>query len=221
MKKNSGFSLIEIMFCIFFGSLIILDLMQQYSNVYRQNKILEKRLLQSLDLQLVSELIRNSLREAGFTPCGNLDKLEKVGDSDLETIQISTNAIEITRMGSDYHEFSSINDAMQFLDKFSPNKKYLLTDCYHVALFENDFKDKGFEYIQNNYVSPIYVGEFIHEKYWIKELNSLYYKFKHSERVTDNIKGILANLLDDDYVQVKLILMNDSVYELLVRIRSR
>ncbi len=220
-RNLRGFSLSEMLICILLASLLLAGLTQQYSQVYRQNSILTTNLEQNLDLQLVSELLRNSLHGAGFTPCGNLDNLHKMLDIDLSAVVIVDNSIATSRMNSDYYEFSNVADVTRFLDKSIKHRQYLITDCYNAALINNDSKNENWHYIENNYVSPIYIGEYIQEVFWIKDLKNLYYKFKHSEKLTEYVKSLHADWLDENYLQIKLTLANNNVQNLLVRIRER
>lgn len=220
-RNFPGFFLSEILVCILLSSLIITGLMQQYSQIHRQNKILNLQIQENLDLQLVNLLLKNSIHSAGFTPCGNLDFLKKDLNINLASVKFFENSIKISRMHEDYDEFSHTNDAIQFLDKFVKNRQYLVADCYHIVLIANDNKDIGIHYITNNFIPPIYIGEYINEEFWVKNFKSLYYRFKHSERLTENIKSIQSSWLDIGFMQVDLILMNNTVQKLLVRIREK
>lgn len=203
----SGLILSEMLVCILLASLMLNGLVQQYIQVDRQNKILTTTLEQSLDVAFVSELFKNSIRSAGFTPCGNLDGLQQKINSNLSSLKIQKNSIAVTRMNDSFHEFGDIKDAILFLQKWSLSKKFLVADCYHVELFANDF-----DYIINNYLPPIYVGEYINEVFWIKDFKYLYYKFKHSEKISEYIKSIEANWLGKNFIEVKLVLINNRVF---------
>lgn len=220
-----GFSLSEILICLLLASLLLTGLIKQYAQVYRQDNILNARLEQNADLQLVSELLRNSLRVAGFTPCGNLNNLRKDLNQELSAIQIFQNGVEIIRMSEHYSEFANKVDALQFLNKTIKSKHLMITDCYHAAVISNihDSLDWniGLNFIVNNYIPPIYIGTYINEKFWIKDAKYLYYKFKNSEKISDYINGLEVGWLDDNLIKVNLMLLDDKITKLLVMLRNK
>lgn len=224
-RNIRGFSLSEVLIGLLLASLILTGLIKQYAQVYRQDSILNTKLEQNSDLQLVGELFRNSMRGAGFTPCGYLDDLHKDLNVDLSAVKIFPNAIEIIRMSEGYYEFYNNADALRFLNNATKLKQFMVTDCYHVEVLTNNLSalhwSTGLSFIATNYIPPIYIGEYINEKFWLKDAQSLYYKFKHSEKISDYIKSMEASWLDNNLMQVKLILLNDSVTTMLVRVRNR
>lgn len=226
-QRLSGFSLSEILICLLLASLILTGLMQQYTQVYRQNSILNSRLEQSLDLQLVSELLRNTIRNAGYTPCGNIDSLQKITNVNLPAITISNNTIAITHMSGNYSEFKHFPIFLEILAKIKSikSKRLLITDCYHVDIFEKNSSENIIQnklgFLEKIYSPPIYVGEYIQEKFGVTEGGSLYYKLNHAEKLADYVQTLNASILDNNYLQLKLTLVNGMHYQLLTRIRSR
>jgi len=215
----------EVLICLLLASLILTGLIKQYAQVYRQDSILNSRLEQTSDLQLVGELLRNSLRGAGFTPCGNLDDLQNEFNSELSAVKFIPNSIEIARMNENYFEFSTKVDALQFLNKKIKLQQFMITDCFHAVVVTNDSSSLGWNavlnFIESNFIQPIYIGEYVNERFWIKDAKNFYYKFKHSEKLSDYIKSMETSWLENNFVQVKFILMDKSVQKILVKVRNK
>jgi type II secretory pathway component PulJ len=224
-RSLQGFSLSEVLICLLLASLVLTGLIKQYAQVYRQDSILNSRLEQTSDLQLVGELLRNSLRRAGFTPCGNLDDLQNESNSELSAVKFISNSIEIAHMSENYFEFSSKVDALQFLNKKTKLQQFMITDCFHAVVVTNDKSSLGWNavlnFIESNFIQPIYIGEYVNERFWIKDGKNFYYKFKHSEKLSDYIKSMETSWLENNIVQVKFILMDESVQKILVKVRNK
>ena len=56
--------------------------------------------------------------------------------------------------------------------------------------------------------------------FFVKAEKYLYYKFKHSEKISDLIKKIEAKVVGDHYVRVKLILLTNDSLSFLVKVRN-
>ncbi|WP_019218206.1 PulJ/GspJ family protein, partial [Legionella tunisiensis] len=78
MKCERGFGLTEVIITVFLASLIIIVLLQHYLNCKRFYLDAEITLEREFELQLVSDLIRDSVRRAGFTPCININHLQSI-----------------------------------------------------------------------------------------------------------------------------------------------
>src|SRR3954452_3751297 len=78
MTRQRGFSLLELIVSLFAASLLMMLIMQQYLVSKREYVQMRMLLQQNIEIQLVSDLIRNSLRKSGFTPCAGLSSLQTI-----------------------------------------------------------------------------------------------------------------------------------------------
>src|SRR5690242_19280686 len=78
MKKQFGFSLSELLISLLLASSIMAMLTQCYLNSKHQYMQAQKILALRFDLQWVSDLLADSIRRAGFTPCLGIEQLTAV-----------------------------------------------------------------------------------------------------------------------------------------------
>src|SRR3990167_3394888 len=209
MFKSSGFSLIEILISMTLASLILTLSLRHYI-ISKQNNIYTYRAInQSYDMQILTELMRNSIRRAGFTPCIPINWLITAQNGSAPLLAITLNAdnkksLQISRMNDDYSIVQKVISPKQMLLKnknhFSKNTNILIADCMHAELkkiikierYHNSYLltlDKPTHFF---YIDPIYVGSWIVESFYIQQNklgnNVLYYKTNRADELSDYIE---------------------------------
>lgn len=213
MKKQSGFSLSEMLIGLFLSILIVTLLMQFYLSSKQQYSKTEAILSADFDLRWVNNLLADTIRRAGFTPCVGIDHLElkdrrKYGRA-IHAIQIENHPqqyIQINRMSEYFSPVLHILNPMQI--SVSPRVSFhdkhplLIADCEHAEIHQviriEQNKDDTLisltKPLQFTYASTAYVGEFLEERWFIKKNkhgeNALYYRLLHTEEITPLIHSL-------------------------------
>ncbi|KTD25785.1 Tfp pilus assembly protein PilW [Legionella lansingensis] len=214
MCKQNGLSLVEIMLSLFLGILLLTALAEHYLTAksrYRHAYLLFE---QGLELELVEDLIRNSARRAGFTPCLNLNLLNSCDyrrKKPLRAIEIGVrpDALSIQRMSEYFSLISEVTPEMLIVPSgvhFTTGEWIVIADCYHAEVQQVSYvrrnagktvlglsKSLGFEY-----TAPVYLGEWIKENFFIQKNHlgekALYYQRDHAEELTPAVNKLSAQL---------------------------
>lgn len=241
MKRQRGFSLLELMVALISSSLLLMVLTHQYVGVKRHYLSMEKTLESSLDLQLVTDLIRDSARKAGFTPCLRIDNLASVdtrdGKQPLLSIEMSNSGFKSNHM-SDYFGLvmKQVSSTYLIITRDTPvssKKPVLIADCYHAEVHNVRSIQPGQENVeisleqplQYNYVPPIYIGEWLEERFYVHQGQStLYYQLNHHadalSRAVKALNVLLTTHHGKQLLQVTLSLENAKPIQLDTVIRG-
>ncbi|MBA2651965.1 MAG: hypothetical protein H0U73_06855 [Tatlockia sp.] len=224
-KKTGGFSLIELIISLFAVSLLMTLLMQQYLLSKRQYTKMRTLLEQNLELQLVTDLISNSLRSAGFTPCASVSSLQSIdrrnGKTQLVAVGLGKEkGLQINKMDDHFATVDQQLSPSQLLIKgdihYETKQAVLIADCYHAEVHEvlKARKTKsGIVLTLNNslafnYIAPIYLGEWIEEEFFVKKNqqngSSLFYKNKHTDVVSSLIHSLSIHFDGKTHVEVSI-----------------
>lgn len=217
MKYERGFGLTEVMISLLLASLIIIILLQHYLNCkkfYLDAQILLER---EFELQLVSDLIRDSVRRAGFTPCVNINRLQSIDRRNNRTHLLAierdvgkNRALHLNRMSEYFTPVLQVINPSRLLipagQAYTTKHPVLLADCYHAEvqqILSLRPTLKGVEMIFSHpfifhYVEPIYVGEWIEEAFFIQQNRqkkwAFFYRYKHAEELTSVINKLTADI---------------------------
>lgn len=121
MRHLFGFSLIELLISLFLVSLISTMLIQAYVLNKQQYISIEAKLERHFDVQWVRDLLADSVRRAGFTPCLNIAQLEAIDRRKqpqflgLNAIEIKKDSLQVNRMSEHFAEFIATAKAQQIL----------------------------------------------------------------------------------------------------------
>lgn len=200
--KKSGFSILELFITLLLASLLISGLLQQYIQTKRQYIFVKKQFEKEIELQFVSQLMRNSIRKAGFTPCLSINHLKAFDNRDrlkrLQALTYEEDRISINRMSDDFITLPTISGQQQIKlpSKLKRFKNIILADCYHaeVQTVEVVIKNKYEQIVRLQkplafkYQPPIYLGEWVEESFFIKTNNkgigSINYHREHTEELS-------------------------------------
>lgn len=211
MKKHQGISLIEITISLFLTTLMMSSLSQLYIHFKRyyvkENKTLEQR----ADLIWASDLLRNSIMQAGFTPCLSVDELEVIDRRNvrdpIKGLKITgQDSLTIGRMSEYFiemeNEFKGESISVPATLFTNIPHALLITDCEHGEIVpiarakrqEGDYLLTLASPLLFPYSKVTYLGEWIEEKWFIKKnpqgTPALYYQSTHAEEITSLVHGL-------------------------------
>ena len=201
MKRFEGLGLPEMMISLFLASLIMTALLQHYISIKQHYRTLQSTLDTANETQWVIDLIRNSIRQAGFTPCLRIDRLiaidHRQGQNRLEAIN-TDNILQINRMSSHFDEVNEWVNSSQLIttrtQTVHSKSPLLIADCYHAEVVTA----KEVKYMPNKqlitlnqallftYQPPVFIGEWIEERFFIRK-GRLLYRYHHTDELTPTI----------------------------------
>lgn len=231
MNKQQGAGLSEILISLFLASLIMTALMNHYISIKRHYSHLQTALDEAMELQLVSDFMRDSIRQAGFTPCLNINHLEIVdhryGYDQIRAVDISHQDLQINRMSPDFDLVKEISSSTQLLTTrkkiFQVSDSILIADCYHAevhrvgdVLGQQITLDQPLTY---TYQSPIYIAEWLHERYFVGAQGGLFYQREHTDELTPLVKTMSVKFYRS-LSRINLGLDGNRTLELVTRVRA-
>lgn len=241
MRRQCGLSLLELMVALISSSLLLMVLINQYIGVKRHYLSMEKTLETSLDLQLVTDLIRDSARKAGFTPCLRIENLASMdtrnGKQQLLSIEMTNSGFKSNHM-SDYFGLimKQVSPTYLSITRDTPvslKKPVLIADCYHAEVHNVRSIQTGQENVdisleqplQYTYVPPIYIGEWLEERFYVPQGQStLYYQLNHHadalSRAVKALDVLLTTHHGKQVLKVTLSLENEKPIQLDTVVRG-
>ena len=209
--RQHGFGLTEVLIALLLASMTTTALMHQYLATKQQYLAIQKALDQQVELQLVSELIRDSVRRAGFTPCSSVAYLKSDASNPLHDVVIS-NDLTFYRMNEQFETVLEILNSTSLLTTTLYNmrevKTVLIADCKHAEVQRVVGIQKGWttqtilleKPLIFSYEAPIYIGEWIKERFYIhpneQDKPSLFYDASHAEELTPYVNSLKANVVE-------------------------
>ncbi|CDZ77102.1 Tfp pilus assembly protein PilW [Legionella massiliensis] len=217
MKKQEGISLLELLISLFVASLLMTLMLQQYLITKRQYREIHRLLERSIELQMVTDLIRASVRMAGFTPCGGINSLNSIdrrnARTGLNAILINgekSNSLQINKMGDRFATVMQQLGPTQLLLQtdidYEEQEAVLIADCFHAEVQQIAATSKTkagtvltfTKPLAFDYLAPIYLGEWVEERFFIQKNKigdpALFYKQKHAEELTNVIQSLAVKL---------------------------
>lgn len=215
-QNNKGFGLVEFMLALFLGTCLLMLMVRHYLTMKQQSAATALVLDQAYDQQLITELIRTSIQQAGFTPCAPLRSLIAYDDSHhpLEGLVLNAGdnkALQISRMSEDFTIVREIISTTQLrvdavVRDFNVGRKILIADCFQAEIntIQSIHREGKLGYLRlknplhNTYESTIYIGAWLQERFFIdknqQDENALYYQWQHPEELSDEVKGLVVNV---------------------------
>ena len=223
-RTQSGFGLIELCISLLLVSILMSSLMQHYLQVKQQYLRVQSTIDNINDIQLISDLMRMSIRRAGFTPCLTLNQLETMdvvsGQANLRALSFGDNSYHIQRMDDNFSEVLSIDNHRYIKVHSSANFQIghpvLIADCYHAEVQQIESISQGMwinleKLLVYNYKDPIYIGPWIKESFYIKNNHegrpALFYKERDAEELTCLVNSMVVKAhYDIKHLLVRIIL---------------
>ena len=216
MTNQHGLGLPELLIALLLASFTTMVLMRHYLNTKQQYRYIQAGLEQSIELQLVTDLIRDSIRRAGFTPCSGIDHLITIDQrgthQKLVAIELSQNgepSLKMNRMSEHFNTILQLVSPTELLTdnyhKFHNNQAIIIADCYHAEV--QNISQLRYTAVGQSitiaqplaftYHGPIYVGEWLEETYSIHHPHTkgrLFYDHHHAEELTTAIHNLAARI---------------------------
>lgn len=246
MKLQSGFGLTEILVSLFLSTIIITSLIQLYLNVKHQYFEFQKVLEVHLEVQWITDLLTDSIRRAGFTPCYGVDHLASMdmrhfGTSlrGIKWVQSSGQSLQINRMSEIFSESISFRSPTELMVSspvvFNTHRSLIVADCHHAEVHQILKVDKLAKGqiitlatpMLYSYDEAAFVGEWIEEQWMIKRnaggVNTLHYHSMQTEELSALIHSlsVYRELIDGrQYIKINMSLDKNQTHEFSVMVRS-
>lgn len=223
-NKGSGISLIELTISLCLSSLLITMLFQYFLHCKQQYQRAEQSLEQFLDLQLISELISDSAKKAGFTPCASINDLvsfdRRNNNLPVQAVTLtSASTITLKRMSEAYTLAKIDSDFQISVDKkFNLDKRYplIISDCFQAEIHQIKQLSHSIHRtaitlakpVNATFHAPIYIGQWVEETFH-HQLTShpgFFYKTTHSELLTSVITDFTVRYLPGEPKSVHIYL---------------
>jgi Tfp pilus assembly protein PilW len=215
MTNQQGLGLPELLIALLLASFTTMALMRHYLSTKHQYHYIQTGIEQGIELQLVTDLIRDSARKAGFTPCSSVAYLATIDQRHthqklvaIDLTQSPNPSLQINRMSENFDTLIQLVSPTElFITNHQPlhkNQSMIVADCYHAEV-HNMSQVRPLAVGQSitiaqplafTYHAPIYVGAWLEETYSIHRLpnnkRTLFYHRHHAEELTTAIHGLSA-----------------------------
>ncbi|KTD53787.1 hypothetical protein Lsan_4197 [Legionella santicrucis] len=246
MKKQGGMSLSEVLISLFLASVIMTTLIQFYLESKHQYLEIEKILESDFDVQWVGDLLSDSIRRAGFTPCLGLDQLNVIDhrnyQNNIHALKVENHPsqfIQVSRMKESFAKLIKIESPttllVQHLVALNEKRPLLIADCNHAEIHElmginqqaNETRIILKKPLIYFYETSAYVGEFLEERWFIKKnakrQNTLYYQWVQTEEVTSLVHSLSIKkqfIQNKQFLEVTLGLEDDKTHKIMITVRG-
>lgn len=241
--KQKGMGLIEILISLCLGSIMITALMHHYLSIKKYYFQAQSRLQVGYELQRVEDLVRHSVRQAGFTPCVSLNHLITLdrcdGQQNLQGVQASKKTLQVNRMSEHFNQVLNIIGPTKLLTSNAStlHTQYpvLIADCYHaevhrvtrITFHGQDQEITLSQPLAYTYQQPIYIGTWLQEIFYIRQKNeknsALFYRLQHADQLTEEVQDMHVQIKNyPPYTLINLIfaLRNEQTVVLETRVRA-
>ncbi len=242
--SQSGISLVELMISFALSLLLMAALMSTYLSVKRHYQETGQKLLDVLEIEQISELFRDRIRVAGFTPCRGLSHLITYDHRLVKTRIIALDwhnsppvMLQFSNMNAHYYPVSVPPLSNQLLLPsgicYEKGEDIMLADCFHAEIMrvKNCTKTSSgrvllsFEdAIHFNYDIPFYVSEWEETRFYIAKNkaghNVLWYGIsREKEELSSLIQGFKVER-NQSLIRVDFNLEGDLKIHLETRLRN-
>ena len=243
MNRQKGVSLSEVLVGLVLSSFLIMLLMNQFAAMKRHYMYAEKKLLHTLDEQLIVDLMRDSIRQGGFSPCLAIEYLSTIdcrsGQKGLTSIDIQStepHGFQMNHMSARYNFLlkKTADDRLKITHDLlmTPGRPVLIADCSHAEVHTIHHVDVGHDFqdimldkpLKYTYTPPVYVGEWLEEHFFVRnDKPILFYQLGHVDALSNDVKALSVLMTMESgkrFVHVALQWDNDEILKLDTFIRS-
>lgn len=223
-------------------ALLMNMLFQYYINCKKNYMKANEQVEHYADLQLIGELLRNSIRHAGFAPCVGLNHLRVQDTRSLVTgpvkaVEIENNSSQLIlkRMDTDYSSAFILNSWQIKINQdiyFSIKKPIFIADCSYgeihtlsaLAVKPGEVLLTLNKPLHFTYKAPVFVGNWVEEAFYLQ--NNVHpvfmYKTMHAETVSTCVNHFTATFLtpEKNLIRVKIVSKNYPPVILDTKIRA-
>lgn len=244
-KDQSGFTLTEILISIFLSSIIILALIEFYLTTKSQYLKVQEVLDINLDWRWVGELLSDSIRRAGFTPCLGVDQLQAIdmrysGNSvtGFKIANLPQQYIQINRMSEFFGEVRHFRSPTQIIVNNSVSidtkRPIIIADCEHAEIHEiwkvDSLSNGNSITLKKPLIysySKAYLGEWLEERWFISKnpdgYATLHYQLHQSEELSTyihSLRAIARRIHGKQIIELVLGLEQDKEHKMAVVVRG-
>lgn len=201
-SQNQGLGLVEVMIGLLLSSLILSGLVHHFIQSKSEYMFLHTQIENTLERSLLENLIRDSIKSAGFTPCIGLNHLKTMDTREfqpLHAVLLKNNELVINHM-SEQFSFVSIENPVELKvpqGTYTLDKAVIIADCFHAEvqkIMETSNRHNEqilhlFHPLYYKYTPPVYIGEWISEHFFVKS-ETLYYQLQRIDKLYDPIHSI-------------------------------
>lgn len=246
MKFYQGFGLPELLISLLLASIIMTTLIQFYLDSKRQYIQAQKLLAARFDVLWVSDLLSDSIRRAGFTPCLAVEQLYVIDrrngariHSGLLVENKPGQSIKINRMSEDFSQVIKIPNSFQFVLSSSAfingKRPIIIADCKHAEVHtiqQVEHVKEGYLVTLNkplkfSYQASAYAGDWLEEQWFIKKnstaISALYYRSFHLEELSSLIHSLQIKeqlIHEKRLIDIEMGLDGGKVHQLRVAVRG-
>ncbi len=246
IKRARGMGLPEVLISLLLASFIMTAMVNHYLGTRQQYLQVEKKIESAYELQLVTELIRDSVRRAGFTPCLGINHLVTLDrrnyHKNLAAIEVnsdSQSSFKINRMSEYFDSVFRVVSPTELLTTrrhaLNLDNPVLVADCYHAEIHKISKISKTAtgqiitltQALSFTYQAPIYIGEWIEETYFIHSLPNhkatLFYQMHHADELSADVHSMSVHMDNHQnrmLLDVILGLDNDKQWQVNATVRT-
>jgi hypothetical protein len=235
MISQRGFGLTEILISLFLASFIMIALMNHYLGIKYHYLDFQARLDEATELQLTTDFMRDSIRQAGFTPCLNVENLtvfdQRDGSMHLSAVNIDA-GLYVHRMSSEFDVIHDIPQGSTYLVLNAhpirhADRPVMVADCYHaevhrITTIRNTLKGQEITLANSLhfiYESPVYIGEWLEDRFFVSARGGLFYQRNHPEELTPLVQSMNLQW-KDRVITIHLGLKNGREWKIETKVRS-
>lgn len=245
-KQYAGVGLIEWMLVLLLSSCVVMLLLHQMIVTKKQEMMTTDVLAKAYDLNMISELMKNSIRQAGYTPCAVIEKLDHRdhvhADERLRAFTLNPEGHDALTVNSMTQPIARVEALVsqseiriQGRHHFSPDDLVMIADCFHAEVVR--LKTVKFAWGESfltlntalsfSYTNPFYVGIWESQHFFMKKnaegLRRLYFQQKHAEVLSEWIDGMTVSqvmLKKARLIQIIFQLPDAERWTMQVRVRA-
>lgn len=245
-KYDAGAGLVELMLVLFLSSCIITLLLNQLVLTKKHEKLTTDALSKAYDLQMLGDLLKTSIRQAGYTPCAAIDKLTRIDHTNPGVLPQAI-VFESSKMDgvAIYYMSSPLEQIAQFISSsqiriphhhiFSKEEPLIIADCFHAEIvriqsIKSHLGDSIVTFttpLSFIYKMPVYIGRWQPRRFMMKKNSAgfrrLYFQYKHAEILSDWVEDISVKLIEQapvKWLEIRLRLSESDLRVMNTRVRA-
>ena len=197
--KNKGLSFIETLIALVLVGLLMNALLHCYANSKQQELQFEKMVHLSLERQWIQDLLSQSIRRAGFTPCLSLQYL----NLPFKAIHIEhASSLTLHRMDEHFSQVMHVLNERQIALEpgvsFHRKQKIIIAGCERAQLNQVESVSASLgallvtlkDPLDSGLSATLYVGAWLRERWYAKAHQGLFYESEHSEVMSPSVEKI-------------------------------
>ena len=203
-QKTDGFGLVEWMIGLVIGSCLLALAGRYHVSISQHAHQTQQLSAQTMDRLMITDLIRTSIQQAGFTPCGAIEKLNITPT--IRPIETQSNLLKIARMSEYFSIATHMENTHHLLVEndipFKAGETVLIADCFQAEIqtIQSIHHDKQRTELlfktplHQSYLPPIYIGEWLQERFFIQNTpqgkTALYYQLQQAEVLSEHVQSM-------------------------------